>query len=130
MTEIKSKTVEVNKRAEDLFDMLSDFGNFKSIMPDSVNKFEADENSFLFGMSGMPEVRLVLSEKQRPNLIKLKAASSKLDFELNCHIEAIDDSKCRSWFEFQGNFNPMLRMMVERPLKNFIEQLSDKLAGV
>ena len=130
MTQIKSKTVTVNKSAQALYAQLQDFQNFHKAMPDSVNKFEADETSFLFGMKGMPEVRLVLSEKREPEFILFKSASSKLDFSLACNIKPISDDSCEAYFEFQGQFNPMLRMMVERPLKNFIEVLADKMKDI
>lgn len=130
MTQIKSKTVTVNKSAQALYTQLQDFQNFHKAMPDSVNKFEADETSFLFGMKGMPEVRLVLSEKTEPEYILFKSASSKLDFSLACNIKAISDDSCEANFEFHGQFNPMLRMMVERPLKNFIEVLADKMKDI
>ncbi len=127
MTRIESKTVTVNKSAQQLFDELSDFRNFNKVMPESVNKFEAHEESFLFGMKGMPEVRLRLEEKREPEYILLKSASSKLDFSLACHVKPVSENTCEARFEFVGKFNPMLRMMVEKPLKNFIENLADKM---
>jgi len=130
MTKIESKTVTVNQADKELYQKLSDFNNFQEIMPESVTKFEADNDSFIFGIKGMPEVRLVLDEKQEPEFIRLKSASSKLDFSLTCHIKAIDDSSSEAYFHFEGDFNPMLKMMVERPLKNFIESLADKLASL
>ena len=128
MTKIESKTVTVNKPAEETFSTLSHFENFEDFMPDSVTKFEADDTSFLFAMKGMPEVRLVLDEKIEPNLIRLKSASSKLDFSLTAHINSLTEETSSVKFEFQGQFNAMLRMMVERPLKNFIEKLADQVA--
>lgn len=130
MTEINSKTVEVGKSANELYKQLIDFQNFGPMMPDSVQKFEADETSFLFQMKGIPEVRLVLDSKEEPNLIQFKSASSKLDFTLACKIEAINDNSCKGKFEFRANFNMMLKMMVERPLTNFIENLADKLTEI
>ncbi len=126
-TNIKSKTVQVAKPATEMYSILEDFNNFGKAMPENVTKFEADETSFLFGMKGMPEVRLVLEEKTPHSLIKFKAASSKLDFSLSSHITAVDENSCEVQFSFEGNFNPMLKMMVERPLKSFIETLADKM---
>lgn len=129
MTKIESKKVTIRKSAEALHAILSKFDNFSKFMPDSVTKFEADEDSFKFGMKGLPEVRLVLEDSQAPNLIKLKSASSKIDFSLSALITAITDDSSELKFEFEGNFNPMMRMMVERPLKAFIEDLVNKIAS-
>lgn len=130
MTEINSKTVVVKKSANELYNQLINFQNFGDMMPDSVQKFEADETSFLFQMKGIPEVRLVLDKKEEPNLIQFKSASSKLDFTLSCNIETIDENSCEGKFQFKANFNMMLKMMVERPLTNFIENLADKLSEI
>ena len=127
---LESKKVTVNISATDLYKKLENLENFRQAMPESVTKFEADENSFVFGMKGMPEVRLVIKEKKEPELISLEAASSKLDFTLACIITPIDENTCEAYFDFEGKFNPMLRMMVEKPLKNFIEALADKLPSL
>ena len=127
---LESKKVTVNSSATDLYKKLENLENFRQAMPESVTKFEADENSFVFGMKGMPEVRLVIKEKKEPELISLEAASSKLDFTLACIITRIDENTCEAYFDFEGKFNPMLRMMVEKPLKNFIEALADKLPSL
>lgn len=127
---LESKKVTVNSSATDLYKKLENLENFRQAMPESVTKFEADENSFVFGMKGMPEVRLVIKEKKEPELISLEAASSKLDFTLACFITPIDETTCEAYFDFEGKFNPMLRMMVEKPLKNFIEALADKLPSL
>ena len=53
MLHLESKTVTVNKSAEELFDQLRDFKNFNQLMPDSVQKFEADDNSFMFQIASL-----------------------------------------------------------------------------
>ena len=129
MTRIESKTVTIRKSAEVLHGILSKFDNFSKFMPDSVTKFEADDTSFKFGLKGLPEVRLVLEDSQAPNLIKLKSASGKIDFSLSALITALTDDSSDLKFEFEGEFNPMVKMMVERPLKAFIEELVNKVAA-
>ncbi len=127
MTEIQSRKVNVNKSAEALYAQLTDFKNFSQMMPENVTKFEADEDSFLFQMKGVPEVMLRVEETQEPNLIRLKSAKGKLDFWLTCHIEAKTENTCAAQFEFTGKFNPMVKMMVTKPLTNFIGKFADKV---
>ncbi len=127
MLNLESKKVVVKKSAEELFDYLNELQNLYGLMPESVERFEADNDTFLFGMKGMPDVRLLVEERQRPNLMRFKSASSKLDFTLQANIEA-KDSASELHFTFTGNFNAMMRMMVERPLKNFIEDLASNAA--
>ena len=51
----------IGKSQEETFNFLSDVSNFKTIMPDSLQKFEVlVEDTFRFGLSGMPEIVLKL----------------------------------------------------------------------
>ena len=125
--EFSSEKVQVNKSPEELFALFDNLENMKLFMPASVERFEADENTFVFGLKGMPDVRLLVDEKTVPYMMKFKAASSKLDFTLACMVEANEEGS-KVHYDFAGKFNPMMKMMVERPLKKFIEDLADATA--
>jgi len=127
MLNLQSKTVVVNKSAAALFDYLNELPNLKTLMPESVERFEADEDTFLFGMKGLPDVRLLRHEEERPSFMRFKSASSKLDFMLTAQIKDLGET-CELHFDFEGDFNAMMKMMVERPLKNFIEDLAANAA--
>ena len=124
---LQSKTVVVNKSGTDLYDHLNELKNLYGLMPKNVERFEADEDTFLFGMKGLPDVRLLLHEKKRPSFMRFKSASSKLDFMLTAQIKDLGETSELS-FDFEGNFNAMMKMMVERPLKHFIEELAANAA--
>ena len=125
---IEGNKVTVNKSAEELFQFLTNLSNFEQLMPESIQKFEVDGESFIFGLKGMPEIRLVLKEKIAFSKIILGAASSKLPFTLTANIDAVDDTTSEAELIFDGEFNAMMAMMVKKPLTKFIETLTDNLA--
>ncbi|MBT3741541.1 MAG: SRPBCC family protein [Polaribacter sp.] len=127
---INGNKVVVNKSQKGTFEFLSDLKNFEQLMPESIQKFEVDGDSFIFGLKGMPEIRLVLKEKTEYSNITLGAASSKLNFELVADITKIDDTSSEVQLEFNGKFNAMMSMMVKRPLTSFIETLTNNLEGL
>jgi carbon monoxide dehydrogenase subunit G len=127
---INGNKVVVNKSQKGTFEFLSDLKNFEQLMPESIQKFEVDGDSFIFGLKGMPEIRLVLKEKTEYSNITLGAASSKLNFELVADITKIDDTSSEVQLEFNGKFNAMMAMMVKRPLTSFIETLTNNLEGL
>jgi len=127
---IQGDTVTVNKSQQETFEFLSDLQNFEKLMPDTIQKFEVDGDSFLFALKGMPEIRLVLKEKTPYNNITLGAASSKLDFFLIADIEEVDASTSEVQLNFEGKFNMMMQMMVKKPLTAFIETLTENLQTV
>lgn len=124
---INGEKVVVQKSQQALYEFLSDLKNFEKLMPESIQKFEVDGDSFLFGLKGMPEIRLVLKEKTPYSNITLGAASSKLDFHLVADIAAIDDNSCEAQLDFNGEFNMMMAMMVKKPLTTFIETLTENM---
>lgn len=126
---IESQSVKISKSPAEFFALMEDLKNMKLVMPESVERFEADENTFVFGLRGMPDVRLLIDEVRQPDLLKFKAASSKLDFTLSTILEETSEGTMVKYL-FEGNFNPMMKMMVERPLTRFIEDLSASTANL
>lgn len=126
---IEGKKITVNKSAEEIFNFLSDFSNFEGLMPENVTKFEADETSFIFGIKGMPEVRLRKKSETEFSQIILEAASSKLPVELIASFsENADNTEVQ--LTIDGSFNPMIKMMVQKPLTNFITSLTDNISKI
>lgn len=119
-----SKTV-INKSQKEFFEFLSNLNNFEQLMPENTDKFEVDGESFLFSLKGMPEIRLVVKEKQEFDKIVLGAASSKLNFSLTANIGVVSENSCETQLLFEGDFNPMMAMMVKSPLQKFINTLTE-----
>ena len=127
---LKSDSIISQKSQKELFEFLTDLNNFEQLMPENTQKFEVDGESFIFGLKGMPEIRLVLKERTEYNQIILGAASSKLPFTLTVDIEEIDESMCEATFDFEGSFNPMMAMMIKKPLQKFINTLSENIENL
>ncbi len=125
-TQITGRKVVIHEPLDKIFKFLSHPYNFKSLMPPEVQKFEAGEDWFMFKLGSLPEVKLVVEEIVEPSLIRLKSANSKLDFELQCHFEA-HENHTHARLEFLGQFNTMMKMMVQKPLNAFIVKLTDNL---
>jgi hypothetical protein len=124
---IDGNTVVLEKTQENLFHFFSDLNNFGKIMPENINKFEVDGNSFLFGLPGMPEIRLVLKEKTPFSNVTLGAASSKLPFTLAADITKLEENKSEVQLRFVGEFNAMMAMMIKKPLTKFVETLTENI---
>lgn len=122
---LQSPKVTVEKSAQELFDLLTDVKNFERLMPENIAKFEViGEDSFIFGLKGMPEIQLKMKEKVAPNKVVLGAASDKLPFTLVANIDTVSASSSAVQLDFEGDFNPMMAMMVKGPIGKFIETLA------
>ena len=126
---LESPKVTVQNNAAYLFSALCDVNNFEKLMPDSIAKFEVtDADSFIFGLKGMPEIKLRMKDKTPNSKIVLGAASDKLPFTLTANIEEISDSSAAIQLVFEGEFNAMMAMMVKGPINKFIETLSENMS--
>ncbi len=122
---LESPRVTVGKSAQELFDLLSDVRNFEKLMPDNIAKFEVlGDDSFVFGLSGMPEIKLKMKEKVAPTKLVLGAASDKLPFTLEADINPLSENSSNVQLLFEGEFNAMMAMMIKGPIGKFIETLA------
>lgn len=125
---IESSIVPVNQSPNIIFEFLSKVGNFEKLMPETISKFEVlDSEKFLFALKGMPEIILKKREAIAPNKIVLGAAGGKLDFNLTAHIAETGTETSEVQLTFDGDFNPMMVMMIKGPITKFIETLAQNM---
>ena len=78
----------------------------------------------------MPEIALEVKEVRSPNKVILGAISDKLPFTLIGNISALNEQSASVELEFEGDFNPMMAMMIKGPITKFIDTLSSNLEGL
>lgn len=126
---LESPKVSLDKSPQEVFDFLSDVKNFEKLMPDNISKFEVlGDDKFLFALKGMPEIVLKKKESVAPNKIVLGAAGGKLDFSLVGDIQETGANQSDVQLTFNGDFNPMMAMMIKGPISKFIETLVKNMA--
>lgn len=123
---LEGRKVIMNKPIGEVVEMLKDPKNYEQLMPEGLQNFEALEDGFKFSLKGMPEIALKLGEITQERAV-LRSASSSLDFELVSLLSALNEQQTEVQLVFEGNFNPFIKMMVEKPLKNFMDGLTTKI---
>ena len=123
---LEGRKIIVNKSAAELVQMLKNPEDYRSLMPETLQNFEARGDGFKFGLKGMPEIALKIDEVSEKQVV-LKSASSSLDFSLTGAMNAINENQTEVQLLFEGKFNPFIKMMVEKPLNNFLGTLTDNL---
>ncbi|CAL67647.1 hypothetical protein [Christiangramia forsetii] len=125
---LESPKVTADKNQQEMFQFLTNVENYEQIMPDSKEKFQViQDDSFLFQLKGMPEIRLKIIETDEPNLVVLGSTAEKFPFRLKTHIAEAGDNKSEVNMEFEGEFNAMMSMMIKSPLKKFITALTENI---
>lgn len=125
---LESKDTIVNKPVEELYSYVNEPDKLRDIMPDNINKFEVTDNGFVFSIKGAPmDIALNIKEKVINEKIVLASANSGLDFTLQILMHGLNASQSMVKLLFEGNFNPMIKMMVQKPLQKLVDDMSDKL---
>ena len=126
---LEGRKIIVNKSGKELVEMLNTPEGYRELMPDSLQSFEVRDQGFKFSLKGMPEIALVIDEVTE-NQVTLKSASSSLDFALKGMMSPVGENQTEVQLLFDGKFNPFIKMMVEKPLKNFIDALTDNIEKI
>lgn len=127
MTRIESEIKEVAKPASEVYTFLSDFRNFSNIMPEQVTDWQATADQCSFTIKGMASLGMRIIERRENELISItKDGKAPFDFKLHCLIGSGSNNNATVQLAFDADLNPMLKMMAEKPLKNFLDMLVDR----
>jgi carbon monoxide dehydrogenase subunit G len=119
---LESSIATVAKPIEDVFEQLTRASTYEQLMPEEASFKIKDEKHFSFKLGSMPVIPLKL-ERQTPNTqIVMAADGGNVPFELHANLEAVD-GETKIQLVFEGNINPMMQMMVKKPLTQFLEAL-------
>ena len=119
---LESSIATVAKPVEEVYEKLTQASTYELLMPEEASFRIKDEKHFSFKLGGMPEIPLKLA-RQTPNTqIVMTADGGSVPFELHADLEEIDE-KTKIQLVFEGNINPMMQMMLKKPLTQFLEAL-------
>ncbi|MDL1913148.1 MAG: SRPBCC family protein [Bergeyella sp.] len=123
---LEGRKIIVNKSLAGLKAMLQHPEGYRDIMPEGLRKFEPLRNGFRFSLRGMPEIALNINEVTDKEVV-LSSGDSNLDFSLKGEMNPLSETQTEIQLFFKGKFNPFIKMMVEKPLQNFINTLTDNI---
>ena len=130
MTRIQSEKKTVNYASKQIFEFIINFKNFEELLPqDRVENFKYTEDSCSFRIKGMTDLGLKIVEKNQFDLIKMKSDGKvPFPFTMTIHLSELSADQSEVHIDFEGEINPFMKMMVEKPLTNFFNILVSRLA--
>mgnify|MGYP000921959660 CR=1 FL=1 len=125
---LETKKTIVPKSAKDLFALLEKVETFERLMPENISKFQVlTDTSFVFALKGMPEIFLEKKGSTPNSQLVLGEANGKIPFQLTTNITEVSNNESEVQLLFNGDFNPLMAMMVKTPISKFIEVLVTKM---
>jgi hypothetical protein len=114
----------------DLYVFLSDFSNFKSILPeDKVENFSHDQDSCSFNIKGITPMSIRLAEKRPYEMLFFSSEGlSKFNFKLKVSFSGAAEQNGVCAVEMQGDLNPFILKMAEKSLLALVNSMTQKLS--
>src|SRR6185295_12046690 len=126
-TKIESDIVQIDNSAENVFNYLSNFNNFQKLMPEQVSNWQSTPDECTFTINGMATIGMKIIDKSPFNKISI-SSNGKVPFDFSLFVLLADKGSNSSTGQllFESDLNPMLKMMVVKPLTNFFNILAQK----
>lgn len=125
---IDSKKVLVPTTQQAIFDFLKDANNIIHLLPqDKISDFKATTDECSFKVQGGVIISLIHDGEEGMDKIFMKSGE-KVPFPFRLTINTTPkDGATEGYIHFDGEVNMFLKMMVEKPLTNLFDYMSQKL---
>jgi carbon monoxide dehydrogenase subunit G len=132
MSKIESRVGKLSSPAEKVYNFLSDFNNFKALIPaERISDFESTADSCEFNVKGIGKASLKIIEKEPQKLVKVAGeAMGKIGFKMWIQLKEIAEDDTRIKLTIEADLNPMMSMVANKPLTNFINMLVDQIEKI
>lgn len=129
---IESEKVVVSTSRETVYAYVSDMNNIINLLPqDKVSEWQSTENDCSFKVQNTATISLVKEGGDVPSKLFMKSGEkSPFPFTLTIEIKELEDGNCEGFILFDGKVNTFLKMMVEKPLTNLFNYMSNKLKEI
>jgi hypothetical protein len=129
---IESKKAIVNTSAEKAFNFISDFNNFKNLLPDDkISDYQSTSDSCSFNINGMANISMrIKSRFPNSKLEVVSDGKNPFNFLFTILLDEKTENSCEAVIIFEADVNPFVKMMIETPLTNFFNMLSEKLPQI
>jgi len=132
MTEFVSDVKTILYSDEEVFRVLSDLRNLQKVQgeipQDQVRDLTFDEESVSFRVEPIGSVRFLVTEREPYKQVKLKSEKLPFDVFLWIQLVAKGEKDTRLRLTLRAELNPFIRGMVEKPMKEMLEKMSEALS--
>ncbi|MDR0422555.1 MAG: SRPBCC family protein [Proteiniphilum sp.] len=131
MTEYTSEIKTIPHADTDVFRVLSDLRKLESVRDripeDRLTDFSFDADSISFRVDPIGTVTFLVAEREPNKHIKFK--SDRLPFDVFLWIQLVSKGErdTRLRMTVKADLNPLIRGMIEKPIKEVIDKISDAL---
>ena len=125
LSHYESRSGSLSCTSREVFDFVTDIRNFEQFIPDgTINNWQSDRDSCSFSVSMVGTVSVRIEKKEPYNKVIFSGdALKKNDFSLVLDIKDNTNKKADVKVSLEAELNPMLKMMANKPIIQFLEML-------
>ncbi|MDZ7741614.1 MAG: SRPBCC family protein [Bacteroidota bacterium] len=127
MAKFTSENLAINNTTRNIFDFLSDFNNFEKLMPEQVTNWKSSHSTCSFTIQGMADISMKIENTVQDEKVHMKSEEAPFDFDMVSYLEKTETEQTNVRIELEAQINPMMLMMVKRPLQNLVNIMVEKL---
>lgn len=132
MTEFTSEVKTILHNDADVFRVLSDLRKLElikdKIPEDKLKEFSFDQDSVSFQVDPVGAVTFLVVEREPNKLVKFKSEGLPFDIFLWIQMVTKAEEETHLRMTVKADLNPFIRGMVEKPMKEAVDKISDMLA--
>ncbi len=130
MVKIESNKVEIKRNVEFVYEYLSDFTHFSMVANDKIENFKATQDKCSFTIKGMTDMGLKILTRIPNESITITndtdvPSSMPLNFLIIFEFKKVEPYVSSVVVKMELDANPMIAMMVKKPLEKFVNSLAD-----
>ncbi len=116
-------------KPDEAFNFITDLRNFgRFIKEGTITNWKADKNSCSFNVSMLGTVIVRIIEREDGKKVVYEGdALSRNDFKINVFLSAAPEDKSDINLQLTASLNPMMKMMAEKPINQFMEILMNEI---
>lgn len=128
MEKYESKQVRINRPAEEIYNVVSDFNNFTPIVQDKVEGWSATADTCSFKAQGFT-LSLRMVEKEPFRMVKVTGdEGSPMPFTFWVQLKEMASDDTRMRLVLHAEIPMMLRMMIGGKLRGAMDSMAEKIA--
>lgn len=134
MTNFTSDIKIIPHGRQQIYDVLSNMENLEKVkdrIPQhKVQEFSFDQDSCSFSVPPVGQLRVVIVERDAPEIIRLAVANAPIEASLFVRLIPENENETQVQLTVEANLNPVLMSMVSKPLQEGMNKIADFLTVI
>jgi carbon monoxide dehydrogenase subunit G len=129
MQEYTSKTVKIQRQAEDVYNFFSDFGKFAQLIPrDKIDDFQATADECSFTVKGIAMGLQILNREPFSMIKYMGTGKVPFEFLFWVQLKQIAPYDTRMRLVLHAKMNMIIKMMMKDKLQTALDSFADQIS--